>query len=175
MAGSNCDKWATGSMDLTSSSTTWIWAFKNGSPINADSTSTTLSQHDNMNSFTFNLVTARGGNSLNPFITADHAPTQPVANSGSSDQGIDRKKFNAARVAHASIMSLAFVLFFPVGAIVIRLFSFTGLVWVHAATQIFAYAMAIVGLGLGVYIALKPERQVRLLPLSTRSICSPSQ
>ena len=57
-------------------------------------------------------------------------------------------------------MSLAFVIVYPLGAILIRLFSFSGLIWVHAATQIFAYMMAVTGLGLGVYIALKPERQV---------------
>lgn len=55
-------------------------------------------------------------------------------------------------------MGLAFALLFPSGAIMIRLFSFKGLVWVHAGTQMLAYALAIVGLGLGIYIAIWPSQ-----------------
>lgn len=56
-------------------------------------------------------------------------------------------------VAHGAIAALAFVILFPFGAIAIRLASFTGLVWMHAAFQAFAYLMYIVAFGLGVYIA----------------------
>lgn len=65
-------------------------------------------------------------------------------------------------IAHGVIMGLAFALVFPLGSILIRIFSFPGLLWVHAGTQLFAYVLSIVGLGLGIYIALKPERGVRL-------------
>ncbi len=36
--------------------------------------------------------------------------------------------------------------------------------WTHAAIQAFAYLLALAGLGLGVYIAIYPDSQVRLLP-----------
>ena len=159
--GSGCDKWATGSMDLKSSSTTWIWAYKNGSPLNSDSQSASLDQHDAMASFQFDLADATGGNSLNPF-PAQAGASAPIfsGNGGSSDIENEIKLAGRVRKAHGAIMSLAFVIVYPLGAIIIRLLSFSGLVWVHAATQIFAYMLALTGLGLGVYIALKPERQV---------------
>lgn len=159
--GSGCDKWATGSMDLKSSSTTWIWAYKNGSPLNSDSQSARLAQHDAMASFQFDLADATGGNSLNPFA-AEGGASAPISsgNGGSSDIENEIKLAGRVRKAHGIIMSLAFVIVYPLGAIIIRLLSFSGLVWVHAATQIFSYLLALTGLGLGVYIALKPQRQV---------------
>lgn len=56
-------------------------------------------------------------------------------------------------IAHGTLAALAFVVFFPVGAIAIRLASFTGIVWIHAAFQTFAYLVYIAAFGLGVYIA----------------------
>ena len=54
-------------------------------------------------------------------------------------------------------MCLAFVIFFPLGAFVIRLGGRSkGVVYVHAGIQMFAYVMALTGLGLGVYVANAP-------------------
>ena len=65
------------------------------------------------------------------------------------------------QITHGTVMGLAFAFLFPVGAIIIRTASFRGAVYIHAATQAFAYALAIVGFGLGIYIAVYPESQVR--------------
>ena len=65
-------------------------------------------------------------------------------------------------VAHGTIMGFTFAFLFPLGAIIIRLASFRGIIWVHAAVQITGYALALVGLGLGIYIAVYPESQVIL-------------
>lgn len=56
-------------------------------------------------------------------------------------------------VAHGVLAALAFVIFFPFGAIAIRLASFRGIAWIHGAFQIFAYLVFIAAFGLGVYIA----------------------
>jgi hypothetical protein len=56
-------------------------------------------------------------------------------------------------IAHGVLASLAFVILFPAGAIVIRLASFPGVVWLHAAFQTFAYLIYIAAFGLGVYLA----------------------
>lgn len=89
---------------------------------------------------------------------------------GSSSGGgsAEREKRDHAVIAHGTTMGLAFALFFPIGAIIIRLFNFRGLVWVHVATQVFAYTIAVVGLGLGIYIAVTPS-QYQLVSLTTRS------
>jgi hypothetical protein len=56
-------------------------------------------------------------------------------------------------IAHGVLASLAFVILFPSGAIAIRLASFPGIVWLHAAFQVFAYLVYIAAFGLGVYLA----------------------
>lgn len=163
-------------MDLTASSTSWIWAFKSSS-LKSNSQSESLSEHDNMGNLNFNLQVAKGGNSLNPFVASAQAtgtgtgtasvssPTADAAsgNIGGSveDQGFDQGMVTRARIAHGTIMGLAFALFFPIGGIIIRVLSFRGLIWVHAGLQMLTYTLALAGMGLGVYIALKPNDQVR--------------
>lgn len=70
----------------------------------------------------------------------------------------DRQK---AQVAHGIILGFAFAFLFPLGAILIRTASFRGLVWIHAAIQVFAWILALAGLGLGVYIAIYPMSQLK--------------
>lgn len=174
--GSSCANWGTGTMDLTASSTSWIWAFKGSSP-KSNSLTQSLSEHDNMGNLNFNLQVAKGGNSLNPFVASAQATGTGTASVGSptadaasgniggsvDDQGFDQGLVTRARIAHGTIMGLAFVLFFPIGGIIIRVLSFRGLIWVHAGLQLLTYTLALAGMGLGVYIALKPDDQVRLI------------
>lgn len=82
------------------------------------------------------------------------------AQSGGEEQ-VNPVRHNAV-ITHGTVMGLAFAVLFPLGAIVIRTASFRGLVWVHAGIQLFAYMLALTGLGLGVYIAIYPESQVHL-------------
>lgn len=56
--------------------------------------------------------------------------------------------------AHGIIMSLAFLIFFPLGALTIRLSHFRGRsIWIHGPLQISAYIVALAGFGMGVWIA----------------------
>ncbi|KAJ4360769.1 uncharacterized protein N0V89_001336 [Didymosphaeria variabile] len=71
----------------------------------------------------------------------------PISSSGSTS---NTKKMI---IAHGTLAALAFVIFFPFGAIAIRLASFTGVVWFHAAFQVFAYIVYIAAFGLGIHIA----------------------
>ena len=159
-------------MDFTSSDSQWIWAVKSGSAVKSDSVSTHLSVHEGQGSFKLDLTQARGGDSVNPFVDAASTTTGASGNSSSSAAGSssdsssdsssgssssgaseyaqmaqDFAKRNKAVIAHGVIMGLAFALLFPSGAIMIRLLSFTGLVWVHAGVQMLAYALAIAGMG----------------------------
>ncbi|KAM0802059.1 hypothetical protein BDR22DRAFT_844817 [Usnea florida] len=68
------------------------------------------------------------------------------------------ERVDRATIAHGTIMCLAFVIFFPSGSLLIRLGHFKGVVYVHAGIQMFAYAMALTGLGLGVYVANAPTK-----------------
>ncbi|KAL8791639.1 MAG: hypothetical protein Q9195_005788 [Heterodermia aff. obscurata] len=174
--GPQCASWDGGSMSFTSSSSQWIWAVKSGSAVKSDSVSAQLAQHEGQGSFKLDLTQARGGDSVNPFVETGSTSTGTSGSSSSSSSGSssdgssgsssgsssggstggaddfeqlakDFAKRNKAVIAHGVIMGLAFALLFPSGAIMIRLFSFTGLVWVHAGAQMLAYALAIAGMG----------------------------
>ena len=71
----------------------------------------------------------------------------------------DMVRHNAV-ITHGTVMGFAFAFLFPLGAILIRVASFRGSIWVHAAIQSLAYALALAGLGLGIYIAVYPSPQV---------------
>ncbi|OQO03710.1 hypothetical protein B0A48_10375 [Cryoendolithus antarcticus] len=80
-------------------------------------------------------------------------------NSGSS--GFGRGGFGGARgnastiiTAHAVLGSLAFVLFFPLGGILIRVASFPKLWLAHAGLQIVAWIFYIIAFGIGVWMTV---------------------
>ena len=175
-------------MDLKSSSSSWIWAVKDGAALNTNDQSANLQIHSAQGAFKFDLTKASGGNSVNPIQDASAtstaaggtAPTAAVsgaesgpdansntdASSAGSEDGGERAKGRRIVIAHGVIMGLAFVIFFPLGALTIRLLSAPGTVWVHAGAQVFAYSMAIAGMGLGIWIAVKTQQvsQALLLP-----------
>ena len=186
-------------MDLSSSKSSWIWALKDGPAISSNDQSTTLHLHTNQGSFNLDLTKAQGGNSPDPFVNAavtstaagGSSPTaaasaqSPSGSGGSSSgassgessggsssassEGSSKKTRHKAVLAHGALMGVAFVALFPLGAIAMRVLSFRGLIWWHAATQIFAYTMALAGMGLGVWIAIKPDYIVRL-PLTLTAL-----
>jgi hypothetical protein len=57
-----------------------------------------------------------------------------------------------------ALATIAFVAIFPVGAILVRLASFSGLAWIHGGLQIFGYLLFIVAAGIGIYIANASDR-----------------
>ena len=149
-------------MDFKSTRSDWIWAVKDGSPMQDDSQSVEIDVHDAKSEFTLDLTKARGGSSLNPFVVATPSgtsiPAVPSGTGNSANGGGDARR--QATIAHGTIMSLAFVIINPIGAIMIRLLKFRSLVLVHAGTQLFSYTLALAGLGLGVFIAVKPSYRV---------------
>ena len=131
-------------MTFSSSNTDWIWAAKEGTPIKSDDAAETIMIHDDMDSFVCDLSKARGGRSVTPFATQDATATssaagsvqtdsQTDANGGSSQQqssgskssamSATRERKHRALIAHGSLMALAMVIFYPLGAVIIRLLS----------------------------------------------------
>lgn len=164
--GSNCNSWSGGSMSFTDSSSDWIWAYKSGSAVNSDSQTINLPQHTNYGATTFNLQSATGGDSVNPFVaTAAAAASSSAAmpSSGSSDNASGYEKqappsnYNKVLLAHAVLGPVAFAILFPTGAILIRVLSFKGLVWLHAGWMISTYAVVLLTMSLGVWMAVKSD------------------
>ena len=167
-------------MDLSSSNTAWIWAMKSGSPINSDDVSARLSEHDEKDAITLDLTKARGGDAstssdtYNPFLSANSASSTATAGvagntaTASSDKsgdddavegasGSGKQKKHSMTIAHGVLMSLAFVLFFPAGAVLVRVLTGKKTLWIHSGTQFFAFCIAIAGMGLGVWLVSKDE------------------
>ena len=159
-------------MSFTDTQSKWIWASSSGTTIKSDSQTQDISMHDENDVFSFDLKAATGGSSANPFVTdtgtspsssgSPSSPgTQPSSggyssgtSGGSSFASIDFVKLGHVRTAHAAVMSLAFLFFFPLGVFIIRLANHRQTLWLHAAVQGFSYALAIAGMGMGIWIAL---------------------
>ncbi|RVX74450.1 hypothetical protein B0A52_01576 [Exophiala mesophila] len=92
----SCLSWSgglSGSMDPTSTSSNWIYAWRDGDAIDSTSTDATISRHDGYSRFTLDLTEGTGGNSVNPFIAAtgsddvsddDESTTTAATNSAST-------------------------------------------------------------------------------------------
>jgi len=153
-------------MDLTSTASNWIFAYKAGSPLNSDSTSASIDQHDNYGTFTLNLAAATGGDgTMNPFTTTVTSASNTgmtslnSANSAMNSTMMDMTPSNAQMImdgttAHGIMGAAAFVILFPSGSIVMRIFNFKGLIWLHVGIQVFGYLVALALMETGVWIAL---------------------
>lgn len=72
---SNCDSWSGGSMDFSSSSASWIYAVKSGSPLGSDQLNANIQQHEQASSFDFDLSAARSSENVNPFVASSGTGT----------------------------------------------------------------------------------------------------
>ncbi|KAK6438108.1 hypothetical protein LTR95_005695 [Oleoguttula sp. CCFEE 5521] len=145
----NCSSWRGGSMDFSSASANWIYANKFGYPIQSDDVNAGIQQHGNAyGTWSWDFATARGGNSANPFLSVN-VITPTIINHSNSR--------NTVLVAHGAMASLAFLVFFPIGGILIRVANFSGLVWVHAGMQMLAWLIYLVAFGMGVWLATNTD------------------
>lgn len=126
----------------------WIHARKNGGPLDTTDVQARISEHDVHDSFSWTYSGAVGGASANPFASSDVVVASgPSATNGTSS-GNNRRNI---LLAHGVMASLAFLVFFPVGAIVMRLGKFNGVLQVHIALQVLSWLMFITAFVLGLY------------------------
>jgi hypothetical protein len=170
-------------MDLTSTSSNWIYAYKAGSALNSDSVSASIDQHDNYGTFTLNLATATGGDgTMNPFTTT----TTAASNTGMTSLNSNNSTMNSTMMsmdssgparqimdgttAHGIMGAAAFVLLFPSGSIVMRIFNFKGLIWLHVGLQVLGYLVALALMETGVWIAIN-KGEARATPAIYGTLC----
>ncbi|CAL5869878.1 uncharacterized protein PFLUO_LOCUS4110 [Penicillium psychrofluorescens] len=143
-----CTSWSDGSANVTSTASPYIWAVKFGPPLNTSDVSATIAKHDDMGGATVNMRKATGGHLANPFSdTADSSAAEAVGSP------FDIESIYRQRIAHAVLMIIAFVVFFPVFALGLHLFPASWTVRIHGLAQIFALMISIAGMGLGVSMA----------------------
>ncbi|BCS26977.1 cytochrome and DOMON domain-containing protein [Aspergillus puulaauensis] len=144
----SCVSWPGGHEDVTSSSSPWIWAVKNGPFLDSEDTSEELPMHNFYGTATLNLKQATGGNSDNPFLGDSGTSTTAQAGTTVDYQSVSRK-----RIAHAVIMILSFVVLFPLFALVVPAVPSPRTVDIHACLQLFTLALTVAGLGIGISMA----------------------
>lgn len=66
----------------------------------------------------------------------------------------DRVKYNQIKTAHASSGTVAWVILFPIGAIVMAVSRSRAAIWIHAAIQLFGLALFTTNVGEGIWMAL---------------------
>ncbi|KAJ6014160.1 Alpha/beta hydrolase fold-3 [Penicillium herquei] len=140
-----CVHWGVASMSPNSSSSSWIWGVRYGAPLKSQSLSANLLEHDVMGIHTVDLKNATGRTSVNPFD--DLVSTSMDAD---ADYPFPTAEFRAKKIAHAVLMIFAFVLLFPMAALVLPLSSSSNALYIHGGLQLCALAISITGLALGV-------------------------
>jgi len=143
-------------MSLTDSSSDWLYAYRSGSPMNSDDMNAGISQHDRNGNFQWDLSRATGGSSANPF-TASATTANSSSSSNEWDQMSPQSQSRFAQ-AHGALAGIVFVGILPIGAILVRLASSSGLAWIHGGLQIFGYLLFIAAAGIGIYIANASDR-----------------
>ncbi|KAL4814421.1 hypothetical protein BDW67DRAFT_177120 [Aspergillus spinulosporus] len=128
-----------------SASSSWIFAYKEGSSLDSESPEAQISIHDDFGST--NVALANAVSAIdNPFLNYD--PRDPM--NRPSEVGGDARSNAGMLVAHGFIMSIAFVLLFPFFGLLVAIPMRGVVVKLHAPLQIFTLFSVIVGMGLGV-------------------------
>ncbi|KAF4199804.1 hypothetical protein CNMCM8927_004685 [Aspergillus lentulus] len=159
----NCLQWTGGSLDPSSSSSSWIWAEKQGTAIDSSDPRYAITRHDSHGVHTISMSQARVANvdALNPFASQNAASTPQTVTAGTT-----ASKSNSILIAHAVLMSVAFVIFFPSFAISVHIIPYSKTVSrIHAPLQLFTLAMALAGLGLGVYLGVDTNQMDKYHPI----------
>jgi len=98
---SNCNSWSGGTMDFTSNSGNFIYAYQSsGGPKNDDSTSASIRQHSSEGVFNWEFAAAKGGSSVNPLLNT--SPSGTTGGSGATPTNCRQRPSGAAATASGS-------------------------------------------------------------------------
>ncbi|KAL4867842.1 hypothetical protein BDV12DRAFT_170677 [Aspergillus spectabilis] len=135
-----------------SPSSSWIFAYKGGAPLNSGDVEANITFHDDFGGTGVELSNAVS-TSDNPFLDYDPSSlsNQPSEVGGEAGLGADML------IAHGVIMSIAFVLLFPSFGLLAALPIRDIIVKAHAPLQILTLFLVIAGMGLGIKLGTESE------------------
>jgi len=94
------------------------------------------------------------GSGSNPYTSGTGSSSNGQSGYGSTSfGGLNFSQATTLRIAHGVMAALAFVIFFPFGAISIRLLPGRVAFWLHVVFQVLGYLTFIAAFGIGVYLA----------------------
>ena len=139
----------------------WIHGRRAGDVMDTTDVHAGITKHDVHGSFTWTYSNAVGGASTNPFVAADAV----ISGSAPGSSGGNTTMRSNILLVHGVFASLAFLVLFPVGAIVMRLGGFNNVLKVHIATQIFSWLLFITAFGLGLYYGITGNYMTEAHPI----------
>ncbi|KAB8219064.1 hypothetical protein BDV33DRAFT_231775 [Aspergillus novoparasiticus] len=125
----SCNDWQGESMDPKSSSTQWIYAYKEGSPLNSDNVTEFIQKHDGHGGAIADLSHTKTA-STNPFSTYN-----PSTDSSDTTSSTDGTGVPDMLIAHGLMIAIAFILLFPSLALIVLLPYAISIPKVHASLQ----------------------------------------
>lgn len=148
---SNCNSWDGGTMDFTSINGRWIYAAKSGTPLQSDDLNADISYHDDHGVFDWDFSAAKGGSEVNPFLTSAASTTTSTTAAAPASGGIP-SNLKDVKKAHGVLASIAFILLFPSGGILIRLSSLPSTLNIHRGLQLFGLVLFTAAMGMGAWM-----------------------
>ncbi|KAJ5683844.1 uncharacterized protein N7477_000189 [Penicillium maclennaniae] len=144
---SNCTSWATGSLDLQSTSQSWIFGLGptggEAAMLRSNSKTASIERHSKYGVFTMDMVHAKGG--------PGGLPTSYTTSVGSASSEPVTNDSNWPSIIHALCLCVALILLNPAGVILLRVIP-KSVRW-HWINQTFSSAIAIVGIIVGFYLS----------------------
>ncbi|EXJ53460.1 uncharacterized protein A1O5_13328 [Cladophialophora psammophila CBS 110553] len=94
-----------------------------------------------------------------PWLTTSTPTSNAASHAGAAGWSTGASKFPSvfgeAKIAHAALGAGAFLLCFPLGGIIVKVWPHRRIVWIHAAIQGSALAVFVASTGLGIWMGLK--------------------
>jgi len=137
----NCSSWSGGSLDLKSTTQSWIWAVADGGSIRSDDPQYSVQRHSRFGTFQLDMVQASGDAAV---------PNNATGTTGSTETLKPKTDTDYTAVAHAVFTCGAFIILMPLGIIFLRVLERVRWHWV---TQLVAFVAAFVGGGIGIYLS----------------------
>ncbi|KAF2803237.1 CBD9-like protein [Mytilinidion resinicola] len=138
----NCRTWRGGSLDVSSTTQPWIYAFGPDLELQSNSQHAPLRRHHAYGHFTMNMVQASG---------AGGVPEPSTVMNGAQLVGAEKEdNGNQATVAHAILIAFAILVMTPINVVLVGLFKTFNLhIWFSVLVMMFIIA----GFGLGISIS----------------------
>ena len=137
----NCSSWSGGSLDLKSTSQSWIWAVGDSGSIRSDDPRYSVQRHRRFGSFQLNMLQASGDAAV---------PNNATGTTGSTETLSPKTDTNYAAIAHAIFTCGAFIILMPLAILFLCVLERVRWHWV---TQLLAFIGAFIGGGIGIYLS----------------------
>lgn len=137
----NCRTWNGGSLDISSTTQKFIFASGPDGDIKSNSGSAAIRMHSSHGSFTMDMTKAVGVGAVPFLLTTDSSGT--IENSNQHDHDFPL-------AFHGIFMIFAFYCLMPAGVVILRVLNSPK--W-HGVNQALSFAVAILGVFLGLYVS----------------------